>query len=191
MPLLVFSTNKPNKLELQLKKFNHIEECPQFYTDTILDWKKLLKPEKYKMILIELLQYLVKEERVILYDYVIMDNHIHLIWNPTKLYSLKHTQLSFMKFTALRIKRDLEINHPDVLAKLLVQLKDRDYQFWQRNPLCKDLYNNEIIIEKLNYIHNNTVKAGLSKEDLDYRFSSAKFYKDLGDEFEFLARFDD
>jgi len=176
---------------MQLKKFNHIEGCPQFYTATILDWKKLLKPEKYKMILIESLQYLVKEERVILYGYVIMDNHIHLIWNPTKLYSLKHTQLSFMKFTAQRIKRDLEINHPNVLAKFLVQLKDRDYQFWQRNPLCVNLYDNDIIIEKLNYIHNNPVKAGLSKEDIDYRFSSAKFYKDLGDEFEFLTRFDD
>ena len=120
----------------------------------------------------------------------IMDNHIHLIWNPTKLYSLKHTQLSFMKFTAQRIKRDLEINHPNVLAQFLVQLKDRDYQFWQRNPLCVDLYNNKIIIEKLNYIHNNPVKSGLCEENADYRFSSAKFYKDLGDEFEFLIRFD-
>ncbi len=176
---------------MQLKRFNHIEECPQFYTATILDWKKLLKPEKYKMILIESLQYLVKEERVILYGYVIMDNHIHLIWNPTKSYSLKHTQLSFMKFTAQRIKRNLEINHPNVLAKFLVQLKDRDYQFWQRNPLYVDLYNNDIVIEKLNYIHNNPIKAGLCEEDTDYKFSSAKFYKELGDEFEFLTRFDD
>ena len=104
-PLLVFFTNKLlltksiNKT-VQLNKFNHIEECPQFYTATILEWKKLLKPEKYKMIIIESLQYLVQEKRVIIYGYVIMDNHIHLIWNPTILYSLKHTQLSFMKFTA-------------------------------------------------------------------------------------------
>jgi len=102
---MVFFTNKLlltksiNKT-VQLNKFNHIEECPQFYTATILEWKKLLKPEKYKMIIIESLQYLVQEKRVIIYGYVIMDNHIHLIWNPTILYSLKHTQLSFMKFTA-------------------------------------------------------------------------------------------
>ena len=36
-----------------------IEDCPQFYTATILDWKKLLKPEKYKLIIIESLQFLV------------------------------------------------------------------------------------------------------------------------------------
>ncbi len=38
-------------------KFNHIKECPQFYTATILDWKKLLKPGQYKMIIVELLQF--------------------------------------------------------------------------------------------------------------------------------------
>ena len=174
-----------------MKKFNHIDECPQFYTATILGWKKLLKPEKYKIIIIQSLQYLVQEKRVILYGYVIMDNHIHLIWEPTKLYSLKHTQLSFMKFTAQKIKRDLEINHPKVLSNFLVELKDRTYQFWQRNPLCVDLYNIKISIEKLKYIHNNPVKAGLCKTPLEYKFSSAKFYNDLNDEFNFLTRLDD
>lgn len=176
---------------MKLKKFNHLKECLQFYTATILDWKKLLKPEKYKMVIIESLQYLVQEKRVTLYGYVIMDNHIHIIWSPTKLYSLKHTQLSFMKFTAQRIKRDLEINHPNVLAEFLVTLKDRTYQFWQRNPLCVDLYDNKIIIEKLNYIHNNPVKSGLCEQSIDYKFSSARFYKELGDEFCFLTRFDE
>ncbi len=175
---------------MNLHKFNHIKECPQFYTATILNWKKLLKPEKYKMIIIESLQFLVQEKRVILYGYVIMDNHIHLIWKPTELFSLKHTQLSFMKFTAQRIKRDLEINHPKVLDKFRVDLKDRTYQFWQRNPLCVDLYDSKIIIEKLNYIHNNPVKANLCIETIAYKFSSAKFYKELNDEFNFLTRFD-
>ena len=175
---------------MKLHKFNHIKEYPQFYTATILNWKKLLKPEKYKMIIVESLQYLVQEKRVVLFGYVLMDNHIHLVWSPTKLYSLKHTQLSFMKFTAQKIKRDLEINHPKVLDMFRVDLKDRTYQFWQRNPLCVDLYDSNIIIEKLNYIHNNPVKADFCKETLDYKFSPAKFYKELGDEFSFLTRFD-
>ena len=174
-----------------LKKFNHIDELPQFYTATILAWKKSLKPIKYKMLIIESLHYLVQENSVILYGYVIMDNHIHSIWSPTKLYSLKHTQLSFMKFTAQKIKRDLEINHPKFLTNFLVELKDRRYQFWQRNPLCIYLYNLKISIEKLNYIHNNPVKADFCKSSLEYRFSSAKFYTKLGDEFDFLTRLEE
>jgi hypothetical protein len=92
-----------------------------------------------------------------------------------------------MKFTAQRIKRDLEIHHPEILKYFLVELKDRTYQFWKRNALCVDLYNNTIIEEKLKYIHQNPVKADLSIKPVDYRFSSSKFYKELGDEFDFLT----
>ena len=175
---------------MELQKFNHQVECPQFYTATILQWKKLLKSEKIKIIVIESLQYLVKENRVVLYGYVIMDNHIHLLWGPTKLYSLKHTQFCFMKFTAQKIKRFLEINNQNYLHKFRVNSKDRTYQFWQRNPLCVDLYDYNIMVEKLNYIHANPLKANFCKEIVDYRFSSAKFYKELGDEFNFLTRLD-
>ena len=176
--------------QMKLQKFNHQEECPQFYTATILQWKNLLKPEKIKMILIESLQYLVYENRVILYGYVIMDNHIHLLWSPTKLYSLKHTQLCFMKFTTQKIKRNLEINYPKYLQKFRVDSKDRTYQFWQRNPFCIDLYDYKIMVEKLNYIHANPVKENLCNKLVDYKFSSAKFYEELGDEFNFLTRLD-
>jgi putative transposase len=61
-------------------KENIIENPVVFFTATILEWKKLLKPDKYKDILVQSLPYLVKEARVKVYAFVIMDNHIHLIW---------------------------------------------------------------------------------------------------------------
>lgn len=166
-----------------------IEDCPQFYTATILNGINLLQLEKYKRIIIESLQYLVKEKRVALYAYVLMDNHIHFIWKPMPLYSLKHTQLSFMKFTAQRIKRELELNDEAALSQFLVNAKDRTYQFWKRNPLCVDLLSDKVLEQKLRYIHQNPVKAGICKTAEDYRYSSAKFYTELGDEFGFLSDF--
>jgi putative transposase len=165
------------------------DDCPQFFTATILNWNKLLTPDSYKLIIVESLQYLVKAERVVVYGYVIMDNHIHIIWRPVLLYSLKHTQLSFMKFTAQRIKRDLESHHRDVLKQFLVASKDIVYQFWKRNALCVDLYSNTIIEEKLKYIHLNPIRAGMCANTVDYKFSSARFYEGFGDEFEFLTDF--
>jgi REP element-mobilizing transposase RayT len=164
-----------------------IEDCPQFYTARILNRENLLQPEKYKQMIIESLQYLVKVERVAVHAYVLMDNHIHFIWKPMPLYSLKHSQLSFMKFTAQRIKRDLELNNEVVLSKFLVNAKDRTYQFWKRNPLCVDLLSDNVIEQKLKYIHHNPVKAGICENAQDYRYSSARFYAELGDEFGFLS----
>jgi hypothetical protein len=57
----------------------NIIHYPEFVTSTILNWRPLLKPDKYKKLILESLQFLAKENRVILYAYVIMDNHLHLI----------------------------------------------------------------------------------------------------------------
>ncbi len=40
----------------------------------------LLKPDKYKDIIISSLEFLVKEKRIKVYGFAIMSNHIHVIW---------------------------------------------------------------------------------------------------------------
>jgi hypothetical protein len=56
-----------------------ITEYPQFFTATILEWKKLLKPDKYKDMIVESICFLVNDKRAIIYGFVIMINHIHLM----------------------------------------------------------------------------------------------------------------
>ena len=51
-----------------------------FFTATILEWQKLLKPHKYKQIILDSLKYLVEQKKVKVYAFVIMPNHIHLLW---------------------------------------------------------------------------------------------------------------
>jgi putative transposase len=53
---------------------------PQFFTATILEWKPLLTEDEYKDIIIKSLLFLKNEGRVVIYGFVIMPNHIHLIW---------------------------------------------------------------------------------------------------------------
>ncbi len=45
---------------------------PQYFTATILDWQHLLKPDKYKDIIIQSLQFLMKEKRIELNAFAIM-----------------------------------------------------------------------------------------------------------------------
>ena len=102
---------------------------PQFYTATILEWKPLLKENKYKDIIIESLRFLVNEKRINLYAFVIMSNHIHLIWQPLNEFTPDNIQHSLMSFTAHQFKNDLVVTHPLVLSHFKVDAKDRDYQF--------------------------------------------------------------
>ena len=97
---------------------------PQFYTATILEWKPLLKPAKYKDVIIESIQHLTINKKITLYAFVIMDNHIHLIWQAVGDKTTVQLQHSFMKYTAQQIKFDLVQNHPLVLDKFRVNAKD-------------------------------------------------------------------
>ena len=76
------------------------------------NWKKLLKADEYKSIIIEALQFLVREKKIELNTYVLMETHIHLIWQPLGDYSLTEIQRSFMTKTANDIKRKLKVENP-------------------------------------------------------------------------------
>ncbi|MEI9933809.1 MAG: transposase [Ferruginibacter sp.] len=100
---------------------------PQFYTATIVEWKHLLQQDKYKDTIIESLQFLVAEKRIRLYAFVILSNHIHLIWQALKDHTPVSIQHSFMTYTAQNIKADLQENHPQVLSHFKVNAKARLY----------------------------------------------------------------
>ncbi|MEO7312306.1 MAG: hypothetical protein ABIX01_18030 [Chitinophagaceae bacterium] len=106
---------------------------PQYFTATILEWKPLLKPDKYKTIITDSLAFLVGDNRVKVYGFVIMMNYIHIIWQVKAGHKLQDVQHSFMKFTAQMIKMDLQKNHPKVLEHFYVGAKDRLFQIWERN----------------------------------------------------------
>ena len=118
-----------------------------------------------------------------------MRNHIHLIWQPILEYTPDKIQHSLMSFTAHKFKKDLQQNHPEVLSKFKVNAPDRAYQFWERNALGIDLFNEEVFIQKLEYIHGNPLKAGLCTMPDAYYYSSAKFYECGLDDFEMLTHY--
>ena len=94
---------------------NSLQYHPQYFTATILDWQHLLKPDKYKNIIIQSLQFLVKEKRIELNAFAIMSNHIHLIWQLQSGHKKENVQRDFLKYTSQTIIKDLELNHPQVL----------------------------------------------------------------------------
>ena len=168
-----------------------ITEYADYFTATNLEWKKLLEPDKYKDIIIDSMRFLVQDKRVIIYGFVIMPNHMHLIWQMQAGRQRDHVQRDFLKHTAQEIKKDMRITMPAELESYLVNAKDREYQFWERNALSVEIWSEKVLIQKLNYIHENPVRAGLYIYPEDYKYSSALFYKTGIDNWGFLTHFRD
>ena len=71
----------------------------EFFTVTCLNWQTLLKEDKHKQIILNSLTFLVKDERIWLYAYVIMPNHMHILWRKQNDWIEKNVQQNFLKYT--------------------------------------------------------------------------------------------
>jgi putative transposase len=164
-----------------------------FYTDSIYQFRNLLTDDNCKMIVIRSFQYLVTNELVKIFGYVIMPNHIHILWNILRANGKESPAGSFAKYTAHEFKRYLMIENPGLLMDFKSEKPDRNYQFWKRDPLAIQMSSENIFISKLDYIHNNPVREKwmLSEYPEQYRWSSAKFYLTGFDEFGILSHFKD
>jgi len=158
-----------------------------FFTATILEWKHLFSNDMFKQIILDSLRFTVKENRAYINAFVIMDNHIHLLWQIIYPNDREKVQQSFMKFTAQMIIKELRNNDPELLKQFYVGAADRKHQIWERNPLSVGVWTEEVLKQKLDYIHNNTVKAGICTYPEDYRFSSAALYYGKPSEWDFIT----
>src|SRR5690554_7050134 len=91
-----------------------------FSTATIMGWQMLLKPDKYKKIVIDSLSYLVHKNKIRVYGFVIMPNHIHIIWELLDMNGKEMPHASFFKFTSHVLQKDLTQHHPFVLERFSV-----------------------------------------------------------------------
>ena len=148
----------------------------EFFTATCLNWQALLKPDKHKDVIIDSLKFLVEDKRIWLYGYVIMPNHIHLLWNKQDAWLHKNIQQHFSKYTAQQLKFSLLAEDKNSLADYKSTQNDRENQFWERRPYKATMYNRLVLEQKLDYIHQNPVKANLCAFPEDYAYSSAGYY---------------
>jgi putative transposase len=159
-----------------------------FWTATINNWQNLLLNDSYKQIIINSLTYLSAKQKLDVFAFVIMPNHIHLIWRINEMNGKETTQGSFLKYTAHEFKKLLLSNNDAALNDFAVKAANKKYEFWQRDSLAIHLYSKQVAFQKLDYIHANPLsgKWQLVTDMCDYKYSSAKFYEEGIKEFEFL-----
>src|SRR6267154_665694 len=80
---------------------------PDFVTVTCLNWIPVLASREHKEIVINSLRFLVKEGRVRVSAFVLMDTHFHLIWQVMGEHKRENVQRDFLRFTAQQMLKNL------------------------------------------------------------------------------------
>ncbi|MDP4284125.1 MAG: transposase [Bacteroidota bacterium] len=163
----------------------------EFLTTTIYNWNHLLREDCYKQIIINSFDWLYQNKKCTINCFVIMPNHIHLLWKISDGFERKEVQGAFLSFTAHEFKKHLKKNAPKLLEDYYVNKSDRSFQFWEREPMVKECWTEKFFRQKFNYIHFNPCQPHWNLASLpeDYKWSSANFYEKGIKDFTFLTDF--
>ena len=114
-------------------------------------------------------------------SYVILENHLHLIVQAE---NLPVELARFKSFTARKLIDHLQERNAEHLLQQLAFFRkqhkqDREYQLWEEGSHPQLMENEEVLRQKLEYIHQNPVKRGYVDEAGHWRYSSARNYAGL------------
>ena len=151
-----------------------------FVTCTVLHWIPVFTRPVTVEIILESLRFL-KNEGLRVYACVILENHLHMVVQSS---DLNRDMARFKSYTSRQLLSYFaEYNVRRILDQLAFYKKahkgDRVYQFWQEGCRPEWIQNDVMMRQKVEYIHQNTVKRGYVDRLEHWRYSSARDYAGL------------
>ncbi len=172
---------------IQGQKLNIKKNTSYFITMTVIKWIDVFTRKNHCDAIIDSLKYCQEQKGLIVYAYCIMSNHLHLVVDVDEAFQLKDTIRDFKKFTAKKILAQIQ-NEPESRRAWFLKAfsdeaetssKHKTYKFWQVGNHAIEVFNHDFVWTKINYIHNNPVKAGYVREPHHWIYSSASNYQDM------------
>ena len=146
-----------------------------FITATVVQWADVFTRSGYSDILLDSIRFCQEKKGLCVYGWVIMSNHMHMICSCKEGFDLSDTLRDLKKFTATAIVTAIENNKTESRKSWLLWLlkQNGSIQFWQEGNHPEEIRSAKFFRQKLNYIHQNPVRAGIVNKEEEYRYSSA------------------
>ncbi len=167
-------------------KFRDQEQL-YFVSFSVVYWIDLFVRNEYKEIILDSWKHCQANKGLEIYAWCIMTCHIHMIIG-THGEKLENIMRDMKKHTSIELRKAIQ-QHPEesrlewMLAMMGKAGKENsqnlEFQLWQQDNHPIALYDQKILHQKLNYIHNNPVVAGIVDKPEDYLYSSVRNYCDM------------
>ena len=164
----------------------------EFLTAEIPERKPLLANDEHKQIVIDSMKWLTEQKRCIINAFVIMPNHIHLLWKIAEGYKRDEVLETLFSFTRFAFLLSLK-QKPNDLNLYTLTKADKTLDFWDRNPKIKECTSRDYYLQTLEYSHSNPChpKWELAKLPKRYPWSSAAFYELQDRRYSWLTHYND
>lgn len=156
-----------------------------FVSFATVNWIDVFTRNLYRDIYVDSLNHCIKEKGLIVYAWVVMTNHIHMIIRSKDL-PLEGIMRDLKSYTSRSIVQSIKDNPQESRKEWILWMFERagkknannkNAQFWQQHNQPIELGREAYDIDNcLDYIHNNPVEAGFVFRPEDYQYSSAIDY---------------
>ncbi len=162
-----------------------------YLTFTIIGWADIFTRPQCREMIIDSLIHCKTSKGLVLYAYVIMSNHIHLIARTKETYEgISVFIRDFKKFTARQLINWILSSKIESRREWMFSLfnsygqknaNNEIFQIWKRDNRPMQILTPKFAKQKLDYIHMNPVKAGIVDKPEEYLYSSARNYSNRKD----------
>jgi len=175
--------NQSNKIMSRKYKFFN-KHKPYFVTYSVINWIDVFTRNAYKNVMLDSWNYCMKNKGLRIHAWCIMTNHMHMIVSSEQ-EELSDIMRDMKSYTSTTLRKTISNNPKESRKKWILEMmieagssnnNNKGFQFWQQHNHPLILNSNKLIEQKLNYIHNNPVKAGFVEKPEDYLYSSARDY---------------
>ena len=161
----------------------HDPAATYFLTFQVIDWVDIFTREVYRKEIIDSFRHCRQTKGLVLYAYVIMSNHVHLIARAES-ENLPDVIRDFKKYTASQILRQIKKGPESRKDWMLKRFefaaqshsRNSEYQFWTHENHAMEIHSPGFMKQKMDYIHDNPVRAGWVSEPWEWLYSSATNY---------------
>lgn len=128
----------------------HDQEKPYFISFATAYWIDIFVRPNYKDILVESINYCIKEKGLLVYAWIIITSHVHMIIG-TKKEKMQDIIRDLKKFTSKAIIKAIQENPTESRKEWLLWMlesagkkngNNTKYQFWQQHNKPIELYDN-------------------------------------------------
>ena len=153
---------------------------------TVVHWSPVFVKKERMDVLVDSLRYCIENKGLNVFAYCIMKTHLHMLVNTDDPHHLKDTIRDFKKFVTKRIVNLLKTERDEESVRLLklfshearFSAKHARYKLWMVGNHAIEVSDEKMAWIKINYIHNNPVKAGYVPYHYNWEYSSASNYYD-------------
>jgi REP element-mobilizing transposase RayT len=156
------------------------QAATHFLTFTMVGWIDLFSRKVYKDLILESFTFCRENKNLQIHAYVIMTNHIHTIWTA-KDNNLSDVVRDFKTYTSktfIKVINEIPESRRDWLLYMFQfyarqTVANKQFKLWTNTNHPEEVFSQEFFDQKVNYIHENPVRAGIVNEAEDYLYSSA------------------